>query len=329
MLFAAVTAEAQPRTAPAQLGTHARMVSAVNVRLRLRPSFDSPTDSLVPIGTVVVVNHAKQPRDTSWVYVELTWTATPGYIHASMLRRIPQGGGPAMAEEIATERLARRGDPFPWKRQLFDMLTYQREMPSDSERRGRVALLWVKSFASLLGSIPPGEHVAEPYWSWFGHQWAEGFISFDESTKAWRVVVEPLFAVHAQHRETRSADEIAWTIRGIGMRDDCGPSVTCNIAALDTLDAAYLRRHPDGAHAIEALARIRTVVARAMGEPDGADGFNRVTDCEALEFSLASVRAAVAGAVIAPRSGARGVPASARLRTLESIDSLAARCTTP
>ena len=302
------------------------MVSAVDVRLRQRPSFDAPIDSLVPLGTVVIVNDAKQPRDTSWVYVEVRLSGAEGYIHGSMMRRIPQGGGPAIAEEIAAERLARRGDPWEWKTQLFQMLTYQRDMPADSERMGRIGLLWIKSFASLLASIPPGEHVTEPYRSWFLDQVHPGLIVVDESAGTWRIGIDSLLTVHDRHRETRSADEIAWTIRQMGMGRNCGPSVTCNVAWLDSLDGEYLRRHADGAHAIEAFGRIRAVAERALGEPAGAVGFTPASDCEALSFSVASLRAAVAGATIAPRAGFRGVPASVHRRTLGLLDRLAARC---
>ena len=318
--------QAQPPIAPGRLATHARMVSAVNVRLRRGPSFDAPEDSLVRLGTVVVVNHAKQPRDTSWVHVELTITGTPGYIHSSMLRRIQQRNGPAMAEEIAAERLARRGDPYEWQEQLYEMLTHQRAMPTDSERMGRIALLWMQSFRSMLGSIPRGEHAREPYRSWFMARVHEGFINLDESAGTWRIASEPLFAVHDLHRETRSGDEIAWTVRQMGVRHDCAGRVTCSVASLDSLDAEYLRRNPQGLHAIEALGRIRTVALRSVDAPAGDGTFDATRDCEMLVASLASARAAVAGTTVAPRAGFRGVPASVITGTLAALDQLARRC---
>lgn len=316
----------QPHIAPARLATHARMVSAVDVRIRRSPSFEAPVDSLVPLGTVVIVNDAKQPRDTSWVYVELRPTGAPGYIHSSMMRRILPRGGPAMAEEIATERLARRGDPFHWRLQVFQMLTYQLDVPTESERQGRFGLLWIRTFASMLASIPPGEHEVEPYRSWFLDQVHPGFINLNDSTGTWDIGSASLFTLHDRYRETRSADEIAWTIRQMGGGHRCGPSVACNIAWLDSLDAEYLRRHPDGSHAIEAFARIRAVTERALGEPAGAVGFHPRSDCEALAFSVASVRAAVANATIAPRAGFRGVPAIVQRQTLAVLDKQAARC---
>ena len=322
----AARVDAQRAGPQRELATHARMVSAVNVRLRNAPSYNAAVDSFVPLGTVVVVNQAKQPPDTSWVYVELTMTGAPGYIHRSMLRRIPQRGGPAMAEAIAAERLARRGDPFAWRVQLYDMLTHQRDMPADSERMGRIALLWMQSFRSMLGSIPLGDHEREPYRSWFMGRVHDGFISLDESTGTWQIASEPLFAVHDLHRDTRAGDEIAWTVRQMGVRHRCGARAACIIASLDQLDAEYLRRNPEGLHAAEALQRVRTAALAAVSAPVAADRLDPIRDCKTIERTVASVRAAVAATTVAPRVGFRGVRALDRARTLAAVDSLAARC---
>jgi hypothetical protein len=162
--------------------------------------------------------------------------------------------------------------------------------------RGRLTLLWVRAMRQALGAIPITLDGArtEPYRTWLTGREAD--VVYSEPAGQWLLQNEMLWALHDAVRATPSAEPLAWEIVENGLAGECEGYPPCYLAGIDRLDAEYLRRHPKGAHAAEAVARIaasnKQSVDLATG-PDRRDFFTPSTDCADLVPKAETVRAAL------------------------------------
>jgi hypothetical protein len=165
-----------------------------------------------------------------------------------------------------------------------------------AEERGRVTLLWVRTMRRAFAAIPVTIDATrqEPYRTWLAAHDDEVFYAAPAGE--WKLRNERLWALHDEVRASSSAEPLAWEIVENGLGGECEGYPPCYLAGIDELDAEYLRRHPRGAHAAEAVARIaashRQSVELATGR-DRREFFNPATDCVDLVPKAAAVRAAL------------------------------------
>ena len=147
-----------------------------------------------------------------------------------------------------------------------------------------------------LGAIPMTidgtKH--EPYRTWLATHDAD--VVYSEPAGQWLMDTDDLWRLHDAHRQTASAEPLAWEVVTNGLPGECEGYPPCYLAGLDRLHAEYLRRHPRGAHAAEAVEQIRESNEQSVSLATGAKGrefFNPATDCVDLVPKAASVRAAL------------------------------------
>ena len=165
-----------------------------------------------------------------------------------------------------------------------------------AETSGRLALLWVRAMRRTLGAIPMTidgtKH--EPYRTWLATHDAD--VIYSEPAAQWLMDTDDLWRLHDAHRQTASAEPLAWEVVTNGLPGECEGYPPCYLAGLDRLHAEYLRRHPRGAHAVEAVEQIRESNEQSVSLATGAKAsefFNPATDCVDLVPKAASVRAAL------------------------------------
>jgi hypothetical protein len=291
--------------------TYPRLVADTNVRMHTAPWADAPVDTILELGHPLIVNRMEQPTDTSWVYVN-PLTGRKGYVRTALTRQVHMDGGLATLETIIVDHLQRRGSQFTHRYKLFELLTEGLRTPTDREMRGRLALLWIRSLRELLDSMP-SQYEGTPYarLMWGNHH----IVVRDDAARVWRISNERLREIHDEFRATWSADEIAWMIRENGVAVACRGAIACEMSRLDTLDGEYLRQHPTGTHAGEALARIRLVAERSMTARAGTPSFRPSRDCPSLLRSTSALRTAVTR-----------TESPQRASTLSALARLARRC---
>ena len=126
-----------------------------------------------------------------------------------------------------------------------------------------------------------------------------------------------LWDLHHQVHQTTSADELAWQIVDNGLSGECEGYPPCYLSGIDLLEAEYLRRHPRGAHAAEAVERIRSSNTQSVALVRGSkrhEFFNPTTDCVDLLPPANAVRQALV------RSSVTATAA------VEAVDALRALC---
>jgi hypothetical protein len=216
-----------------------------------------------------------------------------------------QGARLLPVENEAARLLASESSPFAALADVADRLRPEIARAAPATTRGRLALLWTRTMRRVLGAIPFTVDGArtEPYRTWLAGREAD--VVYSEPAGQWLLQNEMLWTLHDRVRATASAEPLAWEIVENGLGGECEGYPPCYLAGIDRLEAAYLRRHPKGAHAAEAVARIaasnKQSVDLATG-PDRRDFFTPSTDCVDLVPKAETVRAALVQAGVDAKS---------------------------
>jgi hypothetical protein len=221
--------------------------------------------------------------------IVLAMSATP-----SPLR---QPSAPLPVERAAVRMLADEAQTFSALGDLADRLQAALANPGEApETSGRLALLWVRAVRRTLGTIPMTldgtKH--EPYRTWLAAHDAD--VNYSEPAGQWLMNSDNVWRLHDAHRQTTSAEPLAWEVVTNGLPGECEGYPPCYLAGLDRLHAEYLRRHPGGAHAAEAVEQIRQSNEQSVSLATGAKGhefFNPATDCVDLVPKADAVRASL------------------------------------
>ena len=203
-------------------------------------------------------------------------------------------------EREAARMLADEAQSFAALGDLADRLHAALANPAEpAETSGRLALLWVRATRRTLGAIPMTldgtRH--EPFRTWLAIHDAD--LVYSEPAGQWLMRTEKLWSLHDAHLQTSSAESLAWEVVANGLPGECEGYPPCYLARLDQLHGEYLRRHPSGAHATEAVEQIRESNEQSLKlatGPKGHEFFNPAADCADLVPKAATVRAALAQA---------------------------------
>jgi hypothetical protein len=154
------------------------------------------------------------------------------------------------------------------------------------EAAGRLALLWMQGMRRTLSAIPHEvtyETRAQPYAAWLEARARE--VVYNEPGGQWQVAPEPAWTLHDRHRRTSSAEALAWEIVENGLPGECEGYPPCYLAGFEQLHGRYLREHPAGSHAAQAVTEIHESleqIERLLSGPDARDFFDPATDCADL-----------------------------------------------
>lgn len=182
----------------------------------------------------------------------------------------------------------------------------------DVEAAGDLALLWLQVMRRALEAIPietDGTRV-EPYATWLGAHESE--VVYNQPGGQWIVQNDVAWRLHDAYRETAAADAIAWEIVENGLPGECEGYPPCYLAGFEQLHGRYLREHPAGDHAEQAVAEIHESldqIQRLLAGPDGRDFFNPSTDCADLVRGAEPLNAALARARVETTATRRALKA--------------------
>lgn len=289
-----------------------RLTSASNARLRSDPGESGAVVATLPLGTALVgIETGGADRD--WLRVR-TADGREGWILSRLTRRFDASRRLDVIASIVDDRLARQGDSFAARAEIVALL--ERSLPDvgDAERAGQFAWRWAKALAHAAAALPRSYEPGDSYNAWIAAH--EVMLSWNEVAASWTLSNDGLRDLHQRHRDTSAADAIAWLAVEIGLGGECEGYLPCAVTRSDRLEGGYLRQHPNGRRAGDAVGRIGESATLWLSQSTRPDAFSADKDCGALTTSLTPLRAAVASTTAATRD-----------QTLARLDQLGRRCT--
>lgn len=288
-----------------------RMTSASNVRLRAEPVESAAVVVAVPLGTSLVGIETGGP-ERAWLRVR-TADGKEGWVLTRLTRRFDGDKRLDVVEQLVAERLARKGDSFAARAEVVDLVERSLGETNDPERGGRLAVLWIRAMNGVAGALPQKRELGGAHGDWVEAR--QSSMWWNEVGANWMLSHEALRELHARHRDTSSADPIAWAIVENGLGGECEGYLPCYVERTAVLQGEYLTRHPNGKRVDEAVSAIGKSASFWLTRVDKPDSFTAEKDCGELTKWLTPLRAAVASTT-----------ATERETTLETLDRLGKTC---
>jgi hypothetical protein len=268
-----------------------RMTAGTNLTLRQTPNADAPVIAFLPIGTEVTES-GPAGMDKTWLRVRLV-DNREGWLLANLTRVVEPGRRTATVEGIVVDRLGRRGDGPPATIELADFIEREASSVSEPQTSARFDLYRLRAVSCVLTTIRLNLGKRDPYLSWLDRH--KALIAYDEPGGRWILSNAAIWQIHDQHPDAAAADEIAWLAATNGLAGECGGKLVCYVDALNKLHGEYLRRHPTGRHADEAVAKIKDASTQ-LGAPGIAHPlyvFDKSRDCAPLLKAVDGLSAAI------------------------------------
>jgi len=276
-----------------------RITAAANTTLRALPSTTAAAVAQLPLGTELS-DVGPAGLDKTWLRVRVA-DGREGWIVANLTRPLdPHWRWPTF-DRIIAERLGRKGDGFPALIELVAFIERIAPEYSDPDGRARVELSRLRATAAAAEAIPFKGGTRDPYASWLKTRTPD--VTYDDPRGGWMLSDRPIWAAHARASSSPVSDEIAWFAVTNGLGGECEGYLPCYMKWRNRLQGEYLRLHPNGKHAEEAVGVVKETSDRlgASGKPHEAYQFDRNEDCREFTTTMDALLAAVKGTRVASR----------------------------
>jgi hypothetical protein len=282
-----------PAIRAASSGEPTRITAVANVTLRAAPSPTGTAIAQLPLGTEVR-DAGPAGLDKTWVLVRLA-DAREGWIQSRLMKPLDPVWRWPVFDAIIAERLDRKGDGFPALVELVSFIERVEPEYSDKDGRAPIELARLRALARAAAGAPSRHSNRDPYASWLTARMAE--VVYDEPGGRWIVRDTAIWQTHARHAMTSVADEIAWFAVENGLAGECQGSLPCYFSVVNRRHGQYLRAHPAGRHASEAVRAISALVdgLAPSGVVSNRYSFDPVSGCRELVPAVEGLVAAVRG----------------------------------
>ena len=289
-----------------------RITAAANVTVREMPIVTAPAVAKVPLGTEVA-EAGPTGLDKTWIRVRLA-DGREGWLQSSLAKPLDPVWRWPVFDRIIADRLGRKGDGFQANTELVAFI--ERVAPEYTDRDGRAKLelsRW-RALAAAAAAIPSTGAKREPYLSWLAARKTD--VVFDTPSGRWIVSAPAIWTRHTSLIDTAIADDLAWFAVTTGLPGECEGFLPCYIEARNRQHGEYLRRHPVGHHAVEAVDVVKRTadLLSAPAKPRQGFTFDSNRDCRELTKSIDSLVAAVTLAGVQEREATLGSLAALRKR---------------
>jgi hypothetical protein len=269
----------------------ARVTAVANVTVRATPSPTAPALAQLPLGTEVYES-GPAGLDKTWVLVRFG-DSREGWVQSKLTRPLDPVWRWPVFDRIINERLGRKGDGFAANVELVSFIERVAPEYTDKDGRARVELARLRALSLAAASVPLNRSAREPYASWLAAR--KDDLVYDEPGGRWMVRDTAIWNVHATQAQTAAADDIAWFAVTTGLSGECEGRIVCYFAARNRLQGSYLRRHPAGRHAVEAVGAVNQLLASLASSTKVSRSyhFDAKSDCAELTASVDGLSAAI------------------------------------
>jgi hypothetical protein len=169
-----------------------------------------------------------------------------------------------------------------------------RQNLTDPQARAEMAVHWAEALDRAARAVPFGSaSKTEPYASWISAN--RKYLAYNEPGGHWMLRRDAIVNLHKMYPAMEAADDIAWLLVKVGMGGECEGYLPCYVDRQTLTYGEYLRLHPEGRHAEDAVRFLREWIATVLhGEPAYKKMFVPAEHCGDLKEPVAKLREAVA-----------------------------------
>lgn len=130
------------------------------------------------------------------------------------------------------------------------------DIKSPADIAAELKLLHLSSLQIVINKIDVNKSYFPPYRRWVEKQQQRYLIYFDEVQDAWLINSQIFWDLHNTYYPLPISDEIAWAAVNNGFGGECEGIFECEFQRVYDSSVKYLKYHPNGNHAYQALDNI-------------------------------------------------------------------------
>lgn len=276
----------------------AKITTVSAMRARMAPQITAEEVQRLKLGTVVNAIARSTNQDTIggktdyWYRVTLANSAT-GWLFGGLLLDYNPRQRHELLRQIIEARLNAENTDFADRQEIYNLAASSITEAKDVSTRAEFELLKLLALANWAVTFPGDKRDRSPYREWRKAHDAE--VIPNEFGGGYNLRTDLLWNLEKKYHSLPIADRIAWAAAQNPQPSDCEGDEVCHFFLVEG-EIKYLRLHPNGAHAAEALKNITEgltdeVIRRANDK--GGDQY-AVEERTALKQMFASLRLALA-----------------------------------
>ncbi|HEU4506766.1 MAG TPA: SH3 domain-containing protein [Pyrinomonadaceae bacterium] len=275
----------------------AKITTVSAMRARTGPQVSAAEVVRLKLGTIVNAVARSTNQDTIggktdyWYRVSLP-NGQPGWLFGGLLLDYTAERRQELLRQIIEARLKAENTDFADRQEIYKLAASAVTEAKDVNARAEFELLKLLALASVAAMFPDEQREKSPYREWLKAHAGEVFP--DEFAGGYTLRSELLWDLEAKYHTLPIADRIAWAAANNPQPSDCEGDEVCHFF-IGAGEIKYLSRHPNGAHASEALKDLIAVLTDELirtANDKGGDKY-AVDQRNDLRKLLASLRVAV------------------------------------
>lgn len=238
-----------------------RIINDYRVHVRIKPYRYARLIKKLRVGTVVKeINRSDAPEKIRsvldyWYEIE-TLDGTRGWIFGQQFTDFDVSQRAQSYLELAKKQFDSHLSVSK-QMELTDFLfRASEEIKSPADIAAELALFHLSSLQIAINKIDVNKSYLPPYRRWIEKQQQRYLIYFDEVQDTWLINSQTFWDLHDKYYQLPISDEIAWAAVNNGFGGECEGFFECEFQRVYDSSVKYLKYHPNGNHAYQALDNI-------------------------------------------------------------------------
>ena len=298
ILLLLIGAPALSQTGEVKLNPAAQKITSVPAGVvRGTPQTSAPEVARLKLGTVVTAGARSTNQDsvsgkTDYWYRVSVPTGEAGWLFGGQLLDYSPARRQQLVKQIIDDGLEADNTNFDDRQEIYDLAAGSLADAGNMTGRSEFELLKLLALAHWAATVDDSEREKSPYREWLKTHGPQ--VIRNEFGGGYKLRTELLWSLETKYHLLPVADRIAWEATQNFRSSDCESDEICGFL-LTAAQIEYLKRHPKGAHAAEAVKNLNQALSEDVlsfaGDPSGDEEAARQRT--ELRKALASLRLAL------------------------------------